>query len=290
MEEQVLYHYTSFDAFVNIIKEKKFRLFDITKSNDPLEGVYLMQELEKSYIRLYQNDELTKDEYMLAHKAFFYFKENMFSEGRPVDFYAAASFCIPEHELLMLRSYADNGKGVAMGVPISTLKNLSSRLDKVEFKKIEYLSAEEIKAQSDSFWKDNIKRFKSLLKYEDEEKLAPFIEKIKEYYQSGYFIKDEINKDENEYRILYYYDNLFERCPPGLGCEVPQEIEFSNGSDGIKVYYKIPVGTDQNDLFYFSDIIGGPLCGVTINEMNTFLRRYGFFKCNINKNSWVKMR
>lgn len=290
MEWEVLYHYTSLDAFVNIIKGKEFRLFDITKSNDPLEGTYMIQALEESYIRLYRSDKITKAEYMLAHRAFFQFKEEAYNRNRLKDFYAAASFCIPHHELTMLRSYADNGKGVALGVPIKILEGLATKLSGVQFKKVTYLSPREIAEFADSFWLENIGKYKKIIQEINEETLVPFVETIKECYKSGYFFKHDVNKDEEEYRLLYHYDNLFYSYLPGLGEDVPNEIDFISGNGILKAYYKISVGTEKDGLFYFSDILSGPLCGASSNELRAFLRRYGIDHCNVSEISWVQMR
>ena len=143
-KSEVLYHYTTLDTFANIIKSKKFRLCDITKSNDPLEGVYMIQALENAYHKLYHDNKISKEEHLMINRAFFRFSEMIASQGRNRDFYGAASFCIPSHELLMLRSYANNGKGVALGVPILTLETLAKNDPHLEFKKIEYLSDKEI--------------------------------------------------------------------------------------------------------------------------------------------------
>ena len=49
MENKLLYHYTSLKSFCEIIRNRQFRLFDITKSNDPLEGIFLIDAI-KEYV------------------------------------------------------------------------------------------------------------------------------------------------------------------------------------------------------------------------------------------------
>lgn len=292
MECGVLYHYTSLDAFVNIIKGKEFRLFDVTKSNDPLEGTYMIQALEESYHRLYRSEKIDENGYLLAHRALFQFKEKMYAHGRPKDFYATASFCVPNHDLLMLRSYADNGKGVAMGFPISMLENLPLILPNVQFDRVKYCNKSCVAEIADHFWLSGVKRYQYISSENEinEESLSPFVAEIQKYYQNGYFVKDVANKDEDEYRLLYRYDDLFSLHIPGIIDEVPQEIDFFSKNGDVKAYYKIPLGNSQEDSFYFSDIVGCPLCGASIGELQALLCRYGFFNCSVNKNSWVKMR
>lgn len=286
----LLFHYTSLDAFINIIKSKKFRLCDVTKSNDPLEGTYMIQALEESYRRLYRDEEINKNEWFLAHRAFIQFQENVIKQGRNKDFYGAASFCVPAHELMMLRSYADNGKGVALGVPITVLKTLAENNSQLEFGKMEYLSKEEINQRAKDFWIKNIKQYSKEISEINEETLIPFVNEIEKYYHQSFFYKDEVNKDEQEYRLLFHCEDLFQICLPCIGKEVPQEIDFISYDGNLKAYYEIPVGDKGETEFYFSDVIIGPQCKATITEIQTFLCRYGINGCSVLKNSWVQMR
>lgn len=287
---EVLYHYTSLDTFMNIIKTKKFRLYDVTKSNDPLEGTYMLQALENTYQSLYREEKISKDECTLAHRAFFYFKEELMSQGRFKDFCGAASFCVPAHELLMLRSYAGNGKGVALGVPRKTLETLSKNNQQLTFKEMEYLSAREVDYRATDFWLEKIKFWKTKVSDIDEESLRPLINEIKKYYYQSYFLKDKVNEDEEEYRLLFCCEDLFELCLPGIGKAVSQDIDFISSNGDLKAYYEIPIGDRDQAQFYFSDVVIGPQCGATISEVQTFLCRYGIKGCNVSKNSWVQMR
>lgn len=281
---EVLYHYTSLDSFVNIIKSRKFRLYDVTKSNDPLEGKYMLQSLEDAYYRLYKNDELKKDEWYLAHRAFLSFKEEEMAYGRMKDFYGVASFCVPTHELMMLRSYADNGRGVALGVPVTVLETLAENNPQLEFRKVEYLSKKEINQRADEFWRTNLKRFKKFNK----ETLALFIDEIKKFYYQSYFIKDATNEDEQEYRLLYHCEDLFKiRLFENA---ISSDIDFISSKGDLKAFYEILVGDRDKAPFYFNEIIIGPQSKVTDSELQTLLYRYGIYGCSIQTNSWVKMR
>lgn len=289
-ECEVLFHYTSLDTFVNIIKTKKLRLYDVTKSNDPLEGTYMIQALEEAYQRLYHEEKINKNEYMLAHRAFFHFQKDLIYQGRSKDFYGAASFCIPKHELLMLRSYADNGRGVAMGVPIKALKRLADANPQFTFRKIEYLSSKEINHRAIGFWLEKIKLRDIRVSCINEASLQPIVSKLKEYYHQSYFLKDKVNEDEEEYRLLFHYEDLFDLCLPGIGRNVPENIDFISTNGDLKAYCDIFVGDRDKAPLYFSNVIIGPQCEATASEVQTFLCRYGFKGCNVDKNSWIQMR
>lgn len=289
MKWEVLYHYTSLDTFVNIIRNREFRLYDITKSNDPLEGKYILQSLETSYRKLYQEEKIDKAKYMLVHRAFFHFTEELNSCGRMVDFCGSASFCVPSHELTMLRCYGDNGKGVAIGVPISVLKSLTSNPD-IEFKKIRYISAKELETKCDQFWLEMLNKYDILGMDYTEDGLAPLLSELKQYYRDGFFVKDIVNCDEEEYRLLVYKKDLFKFSLPTLVDSIDENIDFYCGNGDLKAYYKLPLQSSEEDGFTISDVIPGPLCKATTTEINVFLRKNGFFNNNITPNTWVKMR
>lgn len=287
---EVLYHYTSLDTFFNIIKTKKFRLCDVTKGNDPLEGVYMLQALEEAYRRLYSEGKINREERFLAHRAFFDFQENLSTQGRFRDFNGAASFCIPTHELLMLRSYADNGKGIALGVPVKVLETLANENEQLEFRKMEYLSKKEIDQCANDFWIRNITRFKNKILETDKKSLSPFVDLIKECYYQSYFLKDKGNEDEQEYRLLFHCEDLFQLRLPSIREDVPTTVDFSVCNGDLKAYYEIDIGDREKTPFYFSDIIIGPQCKVTTVEIQAFLHRHGIRGCSVQKNSWIEMR
>lgn len=286
---EVLYHYTSFDTFVNIIKNREFWLSDITKSNDPLEGQYILQELERSYIKLYNEEQINQNQYFLAHRSFLRLTEELFSHERLINFCGSASFCIPTHELSMLRCYGDNGKGVALGVPVTALENLTKN-PKIKFGKIRYVSSKDIENECAQFWRCAIEPYKSKINDDILEPPEDLVSALKEYYKEGYFIKNDVNKDEKEFRLLFYDEELFKLWIPGFVEPVDDSINFFAKDSELKAYYKLPVNITRADGFYIQDVLLGPLCKATTNDVQAFLRRYGFYDCNIQRQSWVKMR
>lgn len=286
---EVLYHYTSLNAFFSIIKNREFRLTDVTKSNDPLEGQYVLQAIEKAYKKLYQDDAISYFEYIFAHRSFIRLTEEISSAERSVDFCGAASFCIPTHELTMLRCYGDNGRGVALGVPIKALKSLTKN-PKIKFKKIRYLSSEEIEKECEIFWYNALKRFEIKSESSEGEPYEELIGLLKDYYREGYFIKNNVNQDEKEFRLLFYDEELFRLWLPMIGEPVDDNIDFSSKDSELKAYYKLPINITESDGFYIQDVLLGPLCKATTNDVQVFLRRYGFNSCNISRQSWVVMR
>lgn len=287
----MLYHYTSLEAFANIIKTKEFRLFDITKSNDPLEGEYMLRALKKTCnFFSFSDSGLSEDQYRLARRALFDFEQEIYGRSRFKDFFASASFCIPHHQLMMLRSYADNGRGVSVGVAWATLENLAEKIPNIEFKRVQYLSETDMKNRAMNFWGATVPNLKIGKNDIDNEDLIPIIEAIKKEFEEGLFIKSKPNEDEEEYRLLYHCKDLFALHLPKVPVDIPVEVDFAILRDDIKAYYKIPLGTEEKDLFHFQNIVLGPLCKATPDEMQVFLQKNGIFMNSISENSDIYMR
>lgn len=291
-EDGVLYHYTSLEAFSNIIKTKEFRLFDITKSNDPLEGEYMLRALKNTCnFFSFPDSGLTEDQYRLARRALFVFEQEIYGRSRFKDFFASASFCIPHHQLMMLRSYADNGRGVSVGVTRTTLENLAEKIPNIEFKKVQYLSEGDMKNRAIDFWIDTVSNLKNTENDDiDNEDLTPIIEAIKKEFEEGLFIKGKPNEDEEEYRLLYHCKDLFALHLPKVPVDIPEKVNFAISRDDIKAYYKIPLGTEEKDLFHFQNVFLGPLCKATPDEMQVFLQKNGFFLNAISEIPDIYMR
>ena len=289
MEPELLYHFTSLDTFFNIIKNKEFRLYDITKSNDPLEGTYVLKGLHESYENMYREDRVDRSKWLFMHQACFFFEEDLVHYGRSKDFCGAASFCVPTHELALLRSYGDNGRGVALGFPTSILKSITSLPD-VEFKKVQYLSKQDLLKECDSFWERILQKYYKTGTHFTEAMYTPIITEIKAFYRNGYFIKNDINKDEEEYRLLVYKEDLFYPYLPGLGEKVDDNIDFYSGNGDLKAYYRVALEESAEKGFCLTDVILGPQCKTTITEIAAFLRKYGFFQASILHNTWAIMR
>ena len=67
---EVLYHFTSLEGLDRIIKQKQMALYDITKSNDPSEGRFVLETLLDTNRRLAFNEELTEEQYYRMRGAF----------------------------------------------------------------------------------------------------------------------------------------------------------------------------------------------------------------------------
>ena len=285
MENKLLYHYTSLKSFCEIIRNRQFRLFDITKSNDPLEGIFLIDAIKEAILNMYRNDDLTEEQYHIANRAFFEFEAEIYTNRRLNFIYAVMSFCEPEHELSLWRGYGDNGKGVAIGVSEDTLKNIANDIDNMEFKRVIYLSDKEVKDKAEEFWK-------GLVANDEIVGTENGIEKIKDElfkkYEESYFIKHSANKDENEYRLLYRAAELKDYIIPFFMGELPPEIDFHVLADDIKLFYNLELF--QNGKNIINDIVIGPLCKIERLEANMFMQKNGIQVYCTDKADNIAMR
>lgn len=267
MESKILYHYTSLRTFYEIIRNKEFRLFDITKSNDPLEGIFLINAIKKAYLNMYKNSELTKQQYHIAHRSFFDFESEIYTGGRLNVVYAAMSFCEPEHELSLWRGYGDNGKGIAVGISFDILKKIADDIENMEFKKITYLSDKEIENIAKSFWNDI---FAHKI-FGTEKCIGRIKDELLKQYEESYFIKHDANKDENEYRLLYRAAERKNCMIPFLMEEIPQKVDFHVLDDDIKLFYSLELF--QHGKSIINNIKIGPLCKADNLYINMFMKK-----------------
>lgn len=284
IENKVLFHYTTLETFFNMIKNGEFRLCDVTKSNDPLEGRFTINALEKAYKDLYSEEIIDREQYHVAHAAFFQFNCNNDSTGkRTRDLYAAASFCQTKHEMTMLRCYADNGKGIAIGFSAKKLMAFADENPKMEFREIQYVTDEEMIKKAKEFWLRIFDVFNnSLPNISDDEAMKPIIQEIEKFVHEGFFIKHIANKDEEEYRLLYKASDLF-----GLSIlpkTIEDQIDFFCNNNDIKAYYKIPVKE------FISHVLIGPASNITPTELKVFLNKYDVSPYSVEKITWVNMR
>lgn len=287
---KLVFHFTSMSAFTKIIKGGAFYLFDITKSNDPLEGKFVVNALKKAYGYLRQTEKITQSQYTLAHRAFFDFSETISAFGRLDDLTLSASFCMPVHELSLWRSYGDGGKGVAIGISPEKLSQFASVTKGMTFQKIKYLSQKEMEQCAKEFWMRELSEYKCSSEQEMENMEKLLEEKLREFYFDGYFIKHDANKDEEEYRLIYHTTKLSNYCIPSCGPNVDANIDFQATVNDLKAYYKIDIKKTEKRERLMERIFLGPLCRANRTEVSMFLSKYGVGDCTVLSRNCISMR
>lgn len=287
---KLVFHFTSMSAFTKIIKGGAFYLFDITKSNDPLEGKFVVNALKKAYGYLRQTEKITQSQYTLAHRAFFDFAETISAFDRLDNLILSASFCMPNHELSLWRSYGDGGKGVAIGISTEKLSQIASATKGMAFQKIKYLSQKEMEQCAEEFWIRELSEYKCYSEKEIENPERLLEEKLRKFYFDGYFIKHDANKDEEEYRLIYHHAiKLSNYCLPGCGPNVDANIDFQETVDNLKAYYKIDIKKTEKREQLMERIFLGPLCRANKNEISMFLSKYCVGECAVLSRNCISM-
>lgn len=255
-EWSVLYHYTSLNNFERIIKEGYLGMADIVKSNDPAEGIFALDALEKAYKRMSCQKLIRPKECDRFRKIYIEFINDEKYSSRLQQVVLASSFCEPNLPLALWRSYGDNGRGVAMGVAKGVLNAIGEKENFI-FRKIEYLTEEEMINRAISFWLLN----KNRTDYEIREEIFKF-------YIDGYFFKRAENSYENEWRLIYTGIKLdqYELLPSN----VPKEIDMYMREDDMVIFYKLDIRNNP----LIEQIYLGPQCKVSSSEMKLFLSKY----------------
>ena len=185
------------------------------------------------------------------------FKMDELTFGRPQSVVLSISFCKPDDLFPLWRIYANNGKGVAIGVGVDKLKELAERNGFV-FNRIEYLTGDKLEERTTGFWNECI----SLSKEE-------IVDRIKKYYRDGYFIKHKENEYEKEWRRASVEVDLSEYII--LGRKVSDEYDMYARDNDLIMFRKIPI----RDETILNNIEIGPNCKLTENEAKMFLNKYG---------------
>lgn len=280
-----LFHYTSLNSFEKILNSGSIKLFDITKSNDPQEGIFILDCLEEAFKDSY---DYTSTNYLFAHMLMFKFKEDLLTDGRTSELVLATCFCEPEHKLYLWRCYGDNGKGVSMGFSKEKLIEYASKKSGMEFRAINYYSKNDLVQKCKAKWKEFFEKYppvdKSTITIVEEH-----IEWIRDIYYNGYFIKEDIHEDEHEYRLLYKPGvNLADYILIQFKDVTNDDIRFNFTNQGCNFSFDLNL-VDNKDLL--SDCIVGPACPLGTREL-----QYVLCKCGLNNNtsvlkeSWIKMR
>lgn len=152
---KVLYHYASMEKGTSILKHKNIRLSDITKSNDVKEMSIFFPDLFDEMLKNY--DEHNGFSYKFEYKgkgnrqAFGLFVnelkkkiEKEFEDGSIATF----ALCLSEEGDLLSqwRGYADDGKGICLGLNVEEILKFVgiSSVSGFSLEKVEYLSKEQI--------------------------------------------------------------------------------------------------------------------------------------------------
>lgn len=262
-----IYHFTSIDSFLNIIKNREIWLFDIQKSNDPQEGKLWISALFQSL--RHGGVDCDKDILGQLYSKVFKFRETIKnSDYEKMKFIClCSSFCEynENNELYLWRTYGDNGNGIAIGFEKPFLKELASR-NKFVFNTVKYKTKEEIMYIATNFLNEQIHNWEETT---CSDKIGQAIEES--FIGNGYFLKLKQHSIEHESRIAFY--NHFND---------EKKVECVQINKSIKFYYPLKFNKDYDVKL---NIILGNNCSASVAEIKKVLEINNYNGFNVERES-----
>lgn len=260
-KQNILYHYCNVDTLYKILRTKKLRLTNGKKMNDYMEFSWIVSIVNEEFKKFRYDD--TK-EYIdkLAERLNFY--------GESVPYF----FCMSEEGDLLSqwRSYADNGKGVAIGININKL-NINPDIPFVGLPKSHSLGygriIYDVTEQHDLINKileDNYNKIKNEKK--DLEltvvETVPIIQKLSAVFKNPAF------SEEKEWRIIHTPMIFKDKENKSIFHGNISNIDFYVRNEDICSYFELDISEALNNGL-LEEIVLGPRTKLELYDLGLFL-------------------
>lgn len=317
---KVLYHYASMEKGTSILKHKNIRLSDITKSNDVKEMSIFFPDLFDEMLKNY--DEHNGFSYKFEYKgkgnrqAFGLFVnelkkkiEKEFEDGSIATF----ALCLSEEGDLLSqwRGYADDGKGICLGLNVEEILKFVgiSSVSGFSLEKVEYLSKEQIDEwvknvanqmlgiveiilgaieegniqyySAKGFDEDIFDTIYYNILSEVEESIKFKTEGFKEEKEWRFFIKNSLNKDDIKGKKITSIGTLGEGARRKTSEYVADNVEFNIKENDMVPFVSLKFEKFHNNLI--NQVICGPNNKIREKDLELFLRKYGYRNCKGRK-------
>ena len=317
---KVLYHYASMEKGTSILKHKNIRLSDITKSNDVKEMSIFFPDLFDEMLKNY--DEHNGFSYKFEYKgkgnrqAFGLFVnelkkkiEKEFEDGSIATF----ALCLSEEGDLLSqwRGYADDGKGICLGLNVEEILKFVgiSSVSGFSLEKVEYLSKEQIDEwvknvanqilgiveiilgaieegniqyySAKEFDEDIFDAIYYNILSEVEESIKFKTEGFKEEKEWRFFIKNSLNKDDIKGKKITSIGTLGEGARRKTSEYVADNVEFNIKENDMVPFVSLKFEKFHNNLI--NQVIYGPNNKIREKDLELFLRKYGYRNCKGRK-------
>jgi len=290
-----VYHYCSMDTFYSIIKNRTIRLSDITKSNDSMEVLWILKYINEIFNGVYEKK--TSDEVKLSFP-FQEFQKYSRNSGFTFDNLNENStcfvFCLSESsdQLSQWRGYADDGKGVSIGIKLELLKELGIPIDSNDpdrflmFDKVKYLEskqraivrkvAENLIEGINKFYSTNNRLGSKPDNYD--KKLDDFFEDAySDLFEKSVFCKNVFFKEEHEWRLCHIRGRKpsdFYNSKNGLILKhgiTLKNLSFLEKDSKLIPYLDIDFSRKNPNIDFISTIVIGPKASSSIVDVRNFL-------------------
>ena len=317
---KVLYHYASMEKGTSILKHKNIRLSDITKSNDVKEMSIFFPDLFDEMLKNY--DEHNGFSYKFEYKgkgnrqAFGLFVnelkkkiEKEFEDGSIATF----ALCLSEEGDLLSqwRGYADDGKGICLGLNVEEILKFVgiSSVSGFSLEKVEYLSKEQIDEwvknvanqmlgiveiilgaieegniqyySAKEFDEDIFNTIYYNILSEVEESIKFKTEGFKEEKEWRFFIKNSLNKDDIKGKKITSIGTLGEGARRKTSKYFADNVEFNIKENDMVPFVSLKFEKFHNNLI--NQVICGPNNKIREKDLEFFLRKYGYRNCKGRK-------
>ena len=317
---KVLYHYASMEKGTSILKHKNIRLSDITKSNDVKEMSIFFPDLFDEMLKNY--DEHNGFSYKFEYKgkgnrqAFGLFVnelkkkiEKEFEDGSIATF----ALCLSEEGDLLSqwRGYADDGKGICLGLNVEEILKFVgiSSVSGFSLEKVEYLSKEQIDEwvknvanqmlgiveiilgaieegniqyySAKEFDEDIFNTIYYNILSEVEESIKFKTEGFKEEKEWRFFIKNSLNKDDIKGKKITSIGTLGEGARRKTSKYVADNVDFNIKENDMVPFVSLKFEKFHNNLI--NQVICGPNNKIREKDLELFLRKYGYRNCKGRK-------
>ena len=261
MEKRIYYHYCSVDTFFNIMQTSTIRLGNPLFMNDSAEMIWLL-ELLKNYVAKNRNcPEILKRWDQIKQMI------NKLLQRIDVPFI----FCLSKGNdvLSQWRSYADDGKGVAIGIDVNRLLKLDTEL--LVGKDIIYDDKEQMKLleqkKLDDSLDDFIEELEMVLQGENETEIYSKVRKVASYILNEAIIcKNPAFEEEREFRILCFPTKASKKS-------IVSEIKFRSNNEQILPYREIDFDGYAHEII--QNITIGPKSVLDDRNLGLFLKKHG---------------
>lgn len=248
-EEDIIYHYCSVETFFKIIESKSFRFSNTKYMNDSTDSKWFNKLLNKGIENL---------------KAEGHTCEQMFEKMGESDFHACC-FSKNGDDLTQWKAYADDGKGVAIGILKPSCTQNDNHFDLIE-----------LKYDNQDY---EIAKFIELIKNKTAHEID--VEKfIDSRYSLSATLKHPCFKCEDEVRLLYSPPLPDINTETGKNNFLHRNFgqNYIVKNNNIVDFYDIKfalikhIHSDNTHLFLIQKILLGPKCLLEINQLKDFLR------------------
>ncbi len=288
-----MYHYCSTEVFEKIIVNKKLRLSDITKSNDFQEIVWTSKHILDMFLRNYNESKCIKLEKPYSKEDFKKLLEASFEDYFESGLYSFPTCCFSEDGDLLSqwRGYADDASGFSIGFNKNALLNLGvfsgsdiCNTNTIAFGKITYEDNMYFVDQSAKDCLKDLKREKSIDGNKSDllPKQKTIIDKwMLTLLRSALYVKNPFFKEEKEWRLTYCWNT--NSCPKNVQITnnlLLTKIDFYVRENNIVPYVDLDFSRQEH---FVKEIIIGPKCKVTKENIKYFLKLNGIGDCEVKK-------